>query len=146
MKNSILLLSLFSIFFYTCKRDTQSASIEIWKKEIVETERNFAKMAKEEGMNMAFLAFVANDGVLMRNNSLIIGKDSIRTHMVNFTSTGLAWTPDFVDVSNSGDLGYTYGHYTFTYQDSIGNDIVNKGVFHTVWKRQMDGTWKFVWD
>ncbi len=31
-------------------------------------------------------------------------------------------------------------------KDSIGNDIDNKGVFHTVWKRQADGEWRFVWD
>ena len=46
----------------------------------------------------------------------------------------------------SRDLGYTYGHYTFSYIDSGGNKIENKGVFHTVWKRQSDGTWRFVWD
>ena len=120
--------------------------IETWKHEIMDTELRFSNMAQKEGMNTAFLAFVADDGVLLRNDKLIKGKDSIKSYMKNSNSKGLAWKPDFVDVSSSGDLGYTYGEYTYTYQDSLGNDVASKGIFHTVWKRQQDGSWKFVWD
>lgn len=117
-----------------------------WKNEIIETELNFCKMAEKEGMNKAFLEFVADDGVLLRNDKLIKGKDSIKLFMKNNNSKGLSWKPNFVDVSNSGDLGYTFGEYIYKYQDSLGNPLINKGVFHTVWKRQSDGSWKFVWD
>lgn len=120
--------------------------LEIWKNEIMQAELDFAAMAKEEGMNKAFLAFVADDGVLMRNDRLIKGKDAIKSFMQNSTSKGLSWKPDFVDVSASGDLGYTFGSYTYTYTDPTGNKVVSKGIFHTVWKRQADNTWKFVWD
>jgi len=58
----------------------------------------------------------------------------------------LEWAPDFVDVSSSGDLAYTYGKFTFSFKDSLGNKVENKGIFHTVWKRQSNGEWKFVWD
>ena len=57
-----------------------------------------------------------------------------------------SWKPDFVDVSSSGDLGYTYGQYTFIRLDSIGNETASQGIFHTVWKRQSDGNWRFVYD
>lgn len=43
------------------------------------------------------------------------------------------------------DLGYTYGHYTYTTVDSTGKRIIYKGIFHSVWKKR-DGVWKFVWD
>ncbi|WP_223548060.1 DUF4440 domain-containing protein [Aestuariivivens sp. NBU2969] len=120
--------------------------IEKWKNEILETEHNFAVMAQKEGMNKAFLAYVADNGVLLRNDSIINGKKAISDYMKNATSKGLNWKPSFVDVSSSGDLGYTYGKYTYTYQDSTGKDITSTGIFHTVWKRQTDGSWKFVWD
>ena len=58
----------------------------------------------------------------------------------------LTWKADFVDVSASGDLGYTYGEYTYTYKDEAGNTLSEKGIFHTVWKRQKNGDWRFVWD
>jgi ketosteroid isomerase-like protein len=56
----------------------------------------------------------------------------------------LQWTPDFADAP--GDLGYTYGQFVFSEKDSTGKMNVTKKSFHTVWKKQKDGTWKFVWD
>lgn len=128
--------------------ETEKGAIKKWKDEILETEQNFATMAAEEGIRKAFLTYAAEDAVLMRKNTLGIGKKAITVHFENQKSkdVSLTWKPDFVDVSESGDLGYTYGHYTFSYIDSRGNTIENKGIFHTVWKKQPDGTWRFVWD
>ena len=56
----------------------------------------------------------------------------------------LQWSPEFADVS--GNLGYTYGPFTFSLKDSTGKVNEVKGIFHTVWKKQKDGRWKFVWD
>ena len=75
---------------------------------------------------------------------------SLKSISSGFTETAdskyLKWKPDFVDVAASGDLGYTYGHYTYSYIDSTGKAAEDKGIFHTVWKRQPDGNWRFVWD
>ena len=87
---------------------------------------------------------------LLRNNNLVIDKKEITNHFENQpsknTEVSLTWKSDFVEVAASGDLVYTYGKYTYSFVDADGNTIENKGVFHTVWKRQLDGTWKFVWD
>jgi ketosteroid isomerase-like protein len=86
----------------------------------------------------------------MRNNTLIAGKTAIKNHFENkstkIKNVSLIWKPDFVDVSNSGDLGYTYGKYIYSFVDPSGETITTEGVFHTVWKRQEDGEWKFVLD
>ncbi|MEI9943504.1 MAG: DUF4440 domain-containing protein [Chitinophagaceae bacterium] len=58
----------------------------------------------------------------------------------------MTWTPDFIEVSENGDLGYTFGKYTWSTKDSAGQAQEYKGVFHTVWKKQEDGQWKYVWD
>ena len=58
----------------------------------------------------------------------------------------LEWKPDYIDVSISGDLGYTYGKFTFSAIDTTGKLIESEGIFHTVWKKQEDGSWKYVWD
>ena len=134
------------IMISSCTASTSETTIEKWKNEIIETEHDFANMVQEEGMHKAFSAFAADEAVLMRNNNLIMGKTAITERYKDQHTTGLDWTPEFVDVSQSGDLGYTYGYYTFTYQDSTGAEKVDTGVFHTVWKRQSDGSWKYVWD
>lgn len=134
--------------FISCTMKNDNESIEKWKQEITKTELNFAKMAKEKGVQDAFLHFAANDAVLLRSNQLVTGKKEIDEHFNQQTLKDytLEWSPDFVDVSASGDLGYTYGHYTFTYKDENGEYQQSTGIFHTVWKRQTDNSWKFVWD
>lgn len=138
----ILFLSL------SCSPKSNEDSIEKWKEEITNTERAFAEMAREEGVPKAFLFYAANDAVLNRNNKVLKGKEAIITYFDNQTlkEVNLQWAPDFVDVSSSGDLGYTYGRFTFSAKDTTGNPIEAEGIFHTVWKRQADGNWRFVWD
>ena len=146
MKTLILPVLLMFTMHMGC--EPRQDSLEKWKNEIVETEKKFAAMAQREGIPEAFLAFAADDAVLMRNNVLVIGKEAIKESMEasSRTNASLSWKPDFVDVSSSGDLGYTYGKFVYSLTDSLGNTQEMEGVFHTVWKRQEDGSWKFVWD
>ena len=141
---------LFTILASSCRTKNNEGSTEQWKDEIIATEKAFAKMAMTKGIPQAFIAYAADDAVLLRNNKLIIGKDSLRASFENAesqnTNVSLTWEPDFVDVSASGDLGYTYGTYLYVTTDSTGATNEVKGVFHTVWKRQPDGKWKYVWD
>ncbi len=134
------------LIMISCNTKPDKQKTEQWKNEIRETEQKFSKMAGEEGIHKAFTTFAAEDAVLMRNNKLIEGLKNIDEHYKNQNSKGLSWSPDFVDVAASGDLGYTYGHYIFSYLDSTGMMVADTGIFHTVWKKQPDGTWRFVWD
>ncbi len=150
MKKLSLLLLLLLLFTYSCNMNSEKGSVEQWKNEILETEQNFTQLAQEEGIPVAFLAYADEDAVLIRNNKLVIGKNAIREYYANQgledTSVKLTWKPEFVDVAESGELGYTYGYYDYSYIDSAGNKKENRGVFHSIWKRQPDGSWRFVWD
>lgn len=138
------------LILISCNSGNEEQNIEKWKMEIVETEREFAEMAKRDGIPKAFLTYAAEEAVLMRNNTLIIGKEAMKNSFGNpdpgHGRVELAWKPDFVDVSRSGDLGYSYGKYTYSVIDSTGAIKLDSGIFHTVWKRQANGEWKFVWD
>lgn len=132
-----------------CNMNSTGSDMEKWKKEIIAVEQDFARKAKEAGIANAFLEFCADDAVLIRNDKIISGATGIREY---FTTSfwesveELKWSPDFVDVSSSGDLGYTYGTYTLKYCQDDGQTVENSGIYHTVWKRQDDGSWKFVFD
>jgi len=150
MKTKMILLIPVFLLLISCNAESEEDAVEKWKKEIVEVEQNFTLMAAEEGISKAFMAYAAEDAVLMRNNKLVIGKGNFQDLFESQASKPrdekLSWKPDFVDVSASGDLGYTYGQFTYSFTDSSGTTIESKGVFHTVWKRQADGSWRFVWD
>lgn len=122
--------------------------MKIAKEEIRATEEAFAQMAASEGLSAAFARYADTSAVLNRGTYLIHGRDSIRQfyRSPRYQNVKLQWSPDFIEVSSSADLGYTYGRYTFTAPDSTGNPVSSNGYFHTVWKRQSDGSWLFVWD
>jgi ketosteroid isomerase-like protein len=49
-------------------------------------------------------------------------------------------------VSADGTLGYTWGRYDFTAKGKDGKVDASTGIYLTIWKRQPDGSWKFVFD
>ncbi len=131
-----------------CERLGSTEDMAQWKSEIMEVETAFNNMAQKEGLVKAFEFYAAEDGVIKRGKKVIKGKTGIAAWYKKDVrpKETLTWKPSFVDVSKSGDLGYTYGDFVFTATDSLGNKKQNTGIFHTVWKRQADGSWRFVWD
>jgi len=119
------------------------------KQEILDSEKAFNDMAQTSGVTDAFLAFAARDATLIRGAKAVVGYDSIKVYLEKpspYQEVKLTWKPEFVDVSGSCDLGHTWGYYTFSAKDSLGNPLESKGIFRTVWKKQTDGSWKFVLD
>ena len=141
-------LILVFVILSSCSTGVNKSRIELAKKEIVETEKAFEAMAKEKGMSAAFAFYADTAATLSRGSYVIHGKESIRQFYLapRYNGVKLTWKPDFVEVSSSGDLGYTYGNFTFTPSDTTGKPVQTSGIFHTVWKKQADGQWRFVWD
>ena len=133
------------ILGFSCGQVNNQEKITI---EIIKTEAAFERMVAEKGMKVAFLEFADNNAVLNRNNEIIKWKKAISQYFdnQNFTNVRMEWIPDFIEISSAGDMAFTYGKYTFSAQDSTGKIIESKGIFHTVWKRQIDGSWKYVYD
>ena len=113
---------------------------------MIETERSFSRMSEEKGTREAFAAFIADDGILFRPRA-VIGKKWMQEHPLPPSNNHplLTWQPIHAFMSRSGDLGYTTGPWQYK------NDVKDAkpsafGNFFTIWKRQSDGSWKFVLD
>lgn len=148
MRTILFILFLTSIF--SCKNEKQQEvlHLDIAKEEIRAVELNFVAMAEKEGIKKAFLEFSTSDAVLMRGPKLIKGHEEMNRHFDQNTNTNehLKWEVEFVDVAASADMAYTYGPFVYDGISSTGDSLHYEGYFHTVWKRQEDGKWKFVWD
>jgi ketosteroid isomerase-like protein len=139
-------LSILLLMVISCKPSVNREDI---KKEIFLTEKAFEKMTRDKSVAEAFYFFADSNAVINRgNDSLITGKESIRNYYETRKATNaiVQWAPDFIDVSECGTLGYTYGKYEWKVIKDTGDTLISRGVFHTVWKKQKDGTWKYVWD
>lgn len=143
---ALFIFSIASIFFFSCNQPTDK---NIVKKEILATEKSFEKMCEEKGIAEAFYFFADDNAVIKRqNDTLIIGKENIKQYYNKefYKNAYVKWSPDFIDVSDDGSMAYTYGKYVWKSKDENGKETEFKGVFHTVWKRQKDNDWKYVWD
>lgn len=142
----IVFILFFSIFIALA--GCRSNNNEQARKEILATEKAFTQMSVEQGVKEAFLEFAADSAVLNRGGRIIKGKSEIESYFDSQTmrDVRLEWTPEFVDVAESGDLGYTNGPFTFFGISAEGDTVESTGIFHTVWKKQNDGSWKYVYD
>jgi ketosteroid isomerase-like protein len=139
-----LLISL--VLITSCHQPVDKDKI---KKEIFQTEKAFEKMTSEKGIAEAFYYFADENAVIIReNNTLIKGKEKIKIYYdkKSLKNAIVNWTPDYIDVSDCGTLGYTYGKFVWKIKNDDGTIKEIKGIFHTVWKKQKDNTWKYVWD
>jgi ketosteroid isomerase-like protein len=143
MKYILFVFSL--ILFSSCKENQK----EQWKSSVLFHEKAFEAMLKKEGIPQAFAFYADSNAIIKRgDDKLIQGKKAIFEYYSSekFNHVELSWTPDFIDVSDDGTMAYTYGKYVW--KEKLGVDTFQtiEGVFHTVWKKQKDGSWKYVWD
>jgi ketosteroid isomerase-like protein len=114
---------------------------------LLDLEAKFAR-ATAEGGGKAFASWFASDAVSLSNRQPPEqGHDVIAGHATwSPQDYQLQWTPDGGQMGPSGDMGYTWGHYSGHSRDKAGAPIVTTGRYITVWKRQPDGTWKVILD
>lgn len=130
----------------TSKKETLTREEVI--QQIYHVEQAFNDMIAAEGRAIAFAHFAAEDGSLNRRNEMITGKVAIKAFYEKSTTTNvsLVWKPDFVDLSDDLTMAYTWGPSKFTGTRENGENFENTGLFHTIWKRQADGSWRYVYD
>jgi ketosteroid isomerase-like protein len=136
----VFIISLISIL--SCSKNSKNQGTGI----LLQTDRDFSDLSVREGMFKAFLYYIAEDGVILRNNSFPArGKETLAARFSGKTDTTfiLSWEPLFENISASGDIGYTYGIHTNT--DRLTGEKT-RGTYVTIWQKQKNGNWKFVLD
>jgi len=143
---AVLLLS-----FQTSRAAQQQpdrAMVSARVKEIRALEAAMMAAAAEKGAD-GYMSFYAEDAVELGNGSpALLGKETIGKTMtfLNDKNNRLTWAPVHVDVSESGDLGYSFGNYEFRSIGKDGKSSIEHGKYATIWKKQKDGRWKVVLD
>jgi hypothetical protein len=143
MKSLFMLILLMAILFSCGEKKYNATIIETAVEEIKKAETDFSNLSAKEGMRKAFLQYIDSSGVLLRpGHNPIVGK-AARDFLdpINDSAFTLTWIPSAVFASMLGDMGYTYGIYT--YKDK---DTTSYGTYVSIWKRQNDGSWKYVLD
>jgi ketosteroid isomerase-like protein len=118
------------------------------KQELVAVEGAFSAMAQEKGIPAAFQHFAAPDVAFIDTDPRKFRGPAAVLERMGRTPAGasLKWAAYFTDVSDDGTLGYNYGRYEFRAPGPDGQERTSTGWFLSIWKRQPDGSWRYVMD
>jgi ketosteroid isomerase-like protein len=110
---------------------------------LLNAERAFSRMSKEENTRAAFLANVTDKSIGFAAGEI----KSEKTNWENATAgeEWLHWAPVFLDVSASGDFGYTTGPWSYSVSKQ-SEKPEGFGEYVTIWEKQPDGVWKILVD
>ena len=138
MRNLILVLIIFS----SCDQDKAGVSKQAVK-EITEADLAMSNLATKEGFYKALLAYAEDSVKIMQQGKLpIMSKREAEASWADKpVIKELTWTPVRVEASENGDMGYSFGYSTYQ-----GKDTVTYTNYCTIWRRQKDDSWKFVFD
>jgi ketosteroid isomerase-like protein len=111
---------------------------------LLKVDIDFSKASADQGAREAFLSYAAKDVRLFRNDHFpFVGKMAAADALAPVTAEW-TWTPSFASVSESGDLGYSYGLYELR-EKSGARAVSERGNYARVWQK-VDGAWKLVVD
>ncbi|HET7534808.1 MAG TPA: DUF4440 domain-containing protein [Candidatus Didemnitutus sp.] len=127
---------------------TAAPDKEQLKKEVAAMEDAFCGMAKEKGLLAAFQHFAAPDVAFLDTDPRQFRGPAAVQQRIGPDRPGvsLTWSAYYTDVSDDGTLGYNYGRYEYKATGADGKEVVRGGWFLTIWKRQPDGSWRYVMD
>jgi ketosteroid isomerase-like protein len=111
------------------------AAAEITPAPVVAAERAFAADGLALGVRDSFLKHAAPEAVVLSPEPML-ARAAFEAPQPK--GSPLVWWPLWAGISRSGDLGFTTGPY------SVDGKL--RGYYFTVWARQPDGAWKWLFD
>jgi ketosteroid isomerase-like protein len=105
---------------------------------VVAAERAFAADGAVMGVGPSFLKHSTADSIVIGPGGVNKTKDAFGGPPPPGLQPLLAWWPLWAGIARSGDLGFTSGPV------EVGG--VRQGHYFTVWKKQADGGWKWIYD
>ncbi|HMQ68553.1 MAG TPA: nuclear transport factor 2 family protein [Ignavibacteria bacterium] len=139
----LILISMMVMLSYFPFLQDKKDDKDLMKQEIIEADIAMSDLAEKEGFIVALSKNASEDFVKLGEGSYpVIGKKEFDKKFEGKTGPKtLTWKPEKADVSESGDLGYTWGYWKFEMPDTTVY-----GNYFTVWKKQSEGIWKMELD
>ena len=109
---------------------------------LLQTDRDFSLYAVEHGSAAAFKKYFADDAIqLPQGGQPVYGSGEIYEGMLGFAEKyDMEWEPQEGQIAASGDLGWTWGRYT--YYKKGEKSPAGYGKYVSVWNKDADGEWK----
>ncbi len=154
MYKYLLILPVFAILSSCCQNCKKTNSVALLNNDslktvLIDQDKKFCDLSLKSGFNRARMENVAESAIESGEGSMPLeGKKAIGDFNATHpdSSFTLQWQPFKAEIAASGDLGYTFGGWTLKTKTKAGHDTALFGNYITIWKKQVDGSWKYVYD
>jgi ketosteroid isomerase-like protein len=142
-KRAVVVTFLLVLYALACASTPRSPDTASLREALIRTDSEFSRMSETRGAAAAFAAYIAPEGIVLAEYPARRGIAAVENQFSAAPpGSRLTWKPAVAEIAESGDLGYTVG----TYELHSPAGLVRTGKYMTVWKKQPDGSWKFVAD
>ena len=123
-------------------------NLEQERANLLETDREFAKMSVERTTAEAFKAYLTEDAVVFsQGQNPIVGRDAIYNELKEGEHEyTIDWEPQDGEVAKSAEMGWIWGTWTLYIISGEDSIKMSYGKYLDVWKKQEDGSWKLYLD
>lgn len=116
--------------------------MEPGRSELLEQERRFNEQLAQLGPFRAYVALLDPFARLHRQaRTPLVEPDSIKAYLSSLARQ--TSEPLFGDISEAGDLGYTYGRYAIMLKHA---NLSEEGYYARVWRRDEASEWRILID
>lgn len=131
------------LLLFSCRSKAPVPRNDDAKLQLMEVDRSFSKRSAEAGLKTAYLEYIDSTAVLLRpGNMPLTGANAIDFICNNDdAAAAMTWEPKGCSLASSGDWGYTWGIFSLK---MIPGDSLTYGTYVNIWKKQDDGSWKFI--
>jgi sulfatase modifying factor 1 len=115
---------------------------------LLDADRALAAQSSAIGFVAAYSKAMAPDARKLDSGApTLIGAAAILAALAKYPADlKLDWTPQEATVADSGELGFTWGYYVATFHNASGKLVTTRGKYLDVWRRQSDGSWRWIAD
>ena len=109
---------------------------------LIDADLAFGRDANSRGLEGWMAWFAEDSTVFPSSGPPAAGKAAVRAYYesIKFDPRALKWKPLRAELV--GDLGYTWGTWSWTDSGPDGKPKTATGKYMTIWRRQKDGSWK----
>lgn len=108
-------------------------------------DQEFCEAVSKQGAK-AWGKYFAQTGVMLsKDGENVSGEPAVYLQMKNFfdeKGATLMWFPENAGLSETEDLGYTFGQYIRQYRNEAGSKVKETGRYMTIWRKQKDGSYQ----
>ena len=113
--------------------------------DIAIADSRFADLSIDQGYTVAFSDYCMDESVIVTNGNFYWNRAGVEFAWSGWTpAEQLSWYPLRAEGAPSGDLGWSIGHGTYSFNDGQ-SQLVSYSKYLTVWVRTAEG-WRFLMD